>query len=480
MLDGPNHISISPLLRRLVKHSPVGDDEIAAASALIAEDGLSNAQTSLFLGLLKMQGYELKDSEHKLLEFKVDDIHGPTNDMKHSSIGGLLRQILAKGHIEADTIAAAIALIFENRLSTTQCALLLGLLAYTGLDRDPLVLAKTAAKMRKAATQVDREALCKAIRLQNRAIGLYQGGLCDITGTGGDGHSTFNVSTTASIVASSTLLLSKHGNRASSSTSGSADLLKSIQPRSPRVEAITALTLPSIYEASAYAFLFAPVFHPGMRHVTSIRNDLGIRTIFNVLGPLVNPVEGDIEARIIGVAERSMGAVFAEVLRLSDVKKAMVVCGAENLDEISCAGKTNCWHLFEHEATIKVEHFELEPSDFGLPAHPLSKVAGKKLPQENAKILVDLLQNKLSNDDPVLHFVLMNTAALFAISGACEDSPGGSKGLAADQVVAERGPGGQRWKEGVRKARWAIESGGALRSLDKYIEVTYGERENNS
>ena len=474
MLENPNHVSISPLLRKLASHSPVDEEEITAAYALIAEDELSEAQTSLFLGLLKVRGHTLNDTEHRLLETVIEDVQIPSGNTENVSINVLLQSLLAKSQVEADDIAATIALIFDNRLATAQCALLLGLLAYTGQDSNPSVLAKTAEKMRNAATQVDRQTLRKVIRSNHRAVGLYRGGLCDIVGTGGDGHSTFNVSTTASIVASSLLLLSKHGNRASSSTSGSADLLQSIQPKEPRIDAVTAQTLPSIYETSNYAFLFAPKFHPGMRHVASIRKDLGIRTIFNKLGPLANPVEGDIEARIVGVAEQSMGPVFAEALRLSGAEKAMVVCGAENLDEISCAGKTNCWRLFKHEGMVKVEQFELEPSDFGLPSHPLSDVAGGKLPQENASILLDLLNDKLSKDDPVLNFALINTAALFAISGLCENGNDTSREDApSDQVIKERGPGGQRWKEGVRRARWAVESKEALRSLHRYIEATH-------
>lgn len=365
-------------------------------------------------------------------------------------------------------IAAALGLIFEDRLSAVQCSSLLTILRYSGQERDPLILAKCAERMREAASQIDRDSLRHAVAVRNRAEGDYQGGLCDIVGTGGDGHSTFNVSTTASILASSLLLISKHGNRASSSTSGSADLLQAVQPEGPIIEAITAETLPSVYEESSYAFLFAPIFHPGMNHAAPIRKDLGFRTIFNILGPLANPVEGDIEARIVGVYERGLGPVFAEALVLSGATKGMVVCGAENMDEISCAGKTFCWRLHGSQ----VEPFELEPSDFGLPTHPLSEVGGGRKPDENAEILVRLLQNELDREDPVLHFVLINAAALFAISGICEADTS-SMGPGDDGVViTERGPGGFRWKEGLRRARWAVESGEAHASLKKYVAVT--------
>ena len=408
------------------------------------------------------------------------------------SIVGLLKKLHQPNPYQsdkdlADEIALAISRIFDNLLETAQCASLLTLLSL-GRDQDPLVLAKTAARMREAAAQVDRHALRKAVHKRGLRIGTYHGGLCDIVGTGGDGHSTFNVSTTASIVASSLLLISKHGNRASSSTSGSADLLQSILPIGPRIGAITAATLPSVYGKSNYAFLFAPQFHPGMRHVAPVRKSLGFPTIFNLLGPLANPVEGDIEARIVGVRNTSLGMGFAKALSLTGARKGMVVCGAEDLDEISCAGKTHCWRLVgksdsrhrDHEENIldgrdhesppaDIESFELEPVDFGLSAHPLNEVAGGKMPHENAKILMTLLQHEIPDDDPILDFVLMNTAALFAVSGVCEAE--------GDEINTERGPGGLRWKEGVRRAKWAISSGEALKSLNRYVDATHNVNE---
>ena len=315
---------------------------------------------------------------------------------------------------------------------------------------------------------------------------------CDIVGTGGDSHSTFNVSTTASIIASPFLLTAKHGNRAQTSMSGSADVLNAISPKPPKLSALTAEKLPQIYSLTNYAFLFAPNFHPGMENVACVRRDLGIRTIFNLLGPLANPVDWAIEARIVGVAYQELGPVFAEALQLSGTKKALVVCGAEDLDEISCAGPTNCWMLkevpnpkyrgptTEHDEeyttsddeapprTIsQLEKFQLSPADFGLPTHPLSEVYSGKMPKENAAKLMSILRNELKPDDPILDFVLLNTAALLVISGVCEGDE-----CKTGKVVKERGAGGQRWKEGVRKARWCIESGQALLQLEKFVEAT--------
>lgn len=320
---------------------------------------------------------------------------------------------------------------------------------------------------------------------------------CDIVGTGGDSHSTFNISTTASIIASPLLMMAKHGNRAQTSFSGSADVLTAISPVPPKITAVNAGNLPKVYEETNYAFLFAPNFHPGMMYANPVRRGLGIRTIFNLMGPLANPVDFALEARVVGVAYQSLGPVFAEALRLGGAKKALIVCGEEDMDEISCAGKTNCWRLSEYpnpaykpspekedeeESTsndeapprtlVKLETFQLHPSDFGLPSHPLSDVYGRKMPKENAAKLMSILRNELPRDDPILDFVLMNVAALLVTSGICESDTSNMGPGDDGKVITERGPGGGRWKEGVRRARWAIESGEALRCLERFIEVT--------
>lgn len=428
---------------------------------------------------------------------------GPQNVSKGLqlvSISPLLVSLTGPNHalVTGDEIAAALALIFNNHLSAVQCASLLTVLHSTERDRDPEIIAKCAESMRVAADQLDRKALREVIRSRGRKEGSYRGGLCDIVGTGGDGHSTFNISTASSILASSLLLLSKHGNRASSSKTGSADLMQAIKPNAPNIEAVTAQTLPFMYEKSNYGFLFAPIFHTGMKHIAPIRKDLGFRTIFNLLGPLTNPVEGMIEARIVGVAERALGPIFAEALRLSGAKKALVVCGAEDLDEISCAGTTYCWRLVERpnpefrgskyeedeeyttsdddcqpRTLVKIESFSFQPSDFGLPAHPLSEVLAGKLPHENADILMEILRNEMPKDTPVLDFVLINTAALFAVSGIC-DANRSDLGYGDDgSVIQEIGPGGLRLKEGVRRAIWAVESGQGLSSLKAFIKATH-------
>ncbi|CAK7562462.1 MAG: anthranilate phosphoribosyltransferase [Sporothrix epigloea] len=389
----------------------------------------------------------------------------------------------------AEDIADAVALFFTNKVSDVQASSLLMCLHFTGLDRQADVMAACADRMRKAAAPVDPAPLLQIAKEKPLKRGQYNGGLCDIVGTGGDSHNTFNVSTASSIVASAYLRMAKHGNRASTSKSGSADLLANLkQPAEIENETtdlvanlnfIEPSTLPTVYATTNYAFLFAPVFHPGMRYVAPIRKQLPWRTLFNLLGPLANPVDvreseshpSPLEARIIGVARRELGPVFAEALRMTGSRKAMIVCGAEELDEISIAGPTFCWHLHENTGgEVVIDHFQLTPADFGVSACPLSEVSPGKSPAENAATMTDILNGQRPADDPLLSFVFINTAALMVVAGITEPADDGSEEAA--NVIKERGPGGLRWKEGVRLARLAVSSGEARRQWKLFVDAT--------
>lgn len=249
----------------------------------------------------------------------------------------------------------------------------------------------------------------------------------------------------------------------------------SMSPRAPPLSRITPQTLAKVYERTNYAFLFAPVFHTGMKYVAPIRKELGWRTIFNLMGPLANPCDAAIEARMLGVARDDLGPVFAEALRLGGARKGLVVCGVEQLDEVSCAGPTLCWQLVERKddsGGVDVEHFTLTPEDFGLSPHPLNTVSPGKEPVQNAEILRKILSGEMADDDPIFEFVLINTAALFVVSGVC-DAETSAMGSGDDgKIIAERGPGGGRWKEGVRRARWVVKSGAAWSMWEKFVEVT--------
>lgn len=396
------------------------------------------------------------------------------------------------GEVTAVEIAAAISHIFTDSLSPVQTGALLTALHFTNLDRKSDVLGACALAMRNAAVPVDTKALVELVKSGGRKEGGYKGGFCDIVGTGGDSHNTFNISTTASVIASSLLLVAKHGNRASTSKSGSADLLANAPPKAPILDAVKPDSILEIYQKTNYAFLFAPVFHPGMRFVAPVRKELGWRTIFNLLGPLSHPFDSRLtaqnsdddikpenellEARIIGVARKDLGEAFALAIPVPPGGRAMVVCGDEDLDELSCAGPTHCWYTTYEKGELmsekNVAYFTLSPSDFGLPTHPLDTVGPGKTPQENAAIFMQILRGEVNDDDPVLHFVLINTAALLVVSGICDaDTSNMSEGDDC-RVIQERGPGNKRWKEGVRRARWAIKSGAALKQWQGFVDVT--------
>ncbi|KAM4059800.1 glycosyl transferase family, a/b domain-containing protein [Hirsutella rhossiliensis] len=371
-------------------------------------------------------------------------------------------------------IAEAISHFFTNQVSEAQTASLLMALHFTRMDFRPDVLAECAHVMMHAAAPIPVKELGQVLERRARKEGNYRGGLCDIVGTGGDSHNTFNISTTSSILASALVMVSKHGNKASTSKSGSADMINCMKPQAPVLGAVKPDTLTKVYAATNYSFLFAPVFHTGMRYVAPVRKQLPWRTIFNNLGPLANPVETVLEARVVGVGRRDLGPAFAEALRSTGCQKALIVCGEEELDEISCAGPTLCWILKSQTpgGQVEVEHFRLEPKDFGVASHALSEVSSGKEPAENAEILSRILCGQLAEDDPLMDFVLINTAALLVVSGICE-ADSSNMGHGDDgKVVTERGPAGQRWKEGVRRARWAIKSGQAWKQWQAFVKVT--------
>ncbi|KAG1727792.1 glycosyl transferase [Suillus lakei] len=257
----------------------------------------------------------------------------------------------------------------------------------------------------------------------------------DIVGTGGDGHNTFNVSTTAAVVAAGAgARVIKHGSFASTSSSGSADLLQSLDCLFTAPSPDTPLPIPKV----PFTFILAPHYHPAFAMLAPYRKSLPFRTLFKVLGPLINPARP--RGMVLGVADRELGPTFVQTLRDSDVERALVVCGAEGLDEISCAGDTHAWQLVDG----KITEITLHPELFGLSVHPLSSVAGGT-PTENAGTFKALLN---SGDDisesltPVLHFVLLNASALLVVAGLASG-----------------------FKEGVALAMNSITSGSAWNAL---------------
>ena len=316
----------------------------------------------------------------------------------------------------------------EGGCTHTQVAAFLTALKVSGRDRDPAVLAACAAVARSRARLVD---------LHGPKGAVADGELvCDIVGTGGDGKDTFNVSTTAAIIAAGAgARVAKHGNRASSSASGAADLLVSLDVP---VTTLSPAAMPAIAHLSRFLFLFAPLYHPSMALVGPVRKELGFPTVFNVLGPLINPARPD--AMVVGVHSTWLGPIFIEALRQLGVRRAWVVCGDEGLDEISIEGPTHVWTLVGGQVGQRT----VTPAAFGLPAHPLASVRGGT-PAQNAQTLRDLLAGRLAIDSPIGAFVVLNTAALLVAAGVASDE-----------------------RDGVRRARESIASGKAREQLDAF------------
>ncbi|KAJ3331988.1 anthranilate phosphoribosyltransferase, partial [Gonapodya sp. JEL0774] len=222
------------------------------------------------------------------------------------------------------------------------------------------------------------------------------------------------------------------------SQSGSADTLESL---GARLTSITPSHVPTLLRTTSFCFLFAQTFHPAMRHVAATRKEIGVRTVFNMLGPLTNPAGP--RRVVVGVHSRELGGVMIEALKLSGVERGMVVCGEEGLDEISPEHPTFTWTL-DSAGTITTS--TITPSSFGLPTHPLSSMKGGP-PAANAATMKRLLANE--ERGPLMDWVLMNAAAVLVVAGKAEG-----------------------FVEGVEMARRSIESGAAKSVLERFVEGT--------
>ncbi|RPA74243.1 anthranilate phosphoribosyltransferase [Ascobolus immersus RN42] len=370
-------------------------------------------------------------------------------------------------------ILTTITAILSGTVNPVQTASFLTALHLTHLDTHPDVIAAGALALRSVGIPIPFPTPPSNPAL---ARGSYRGGLVDIVGTGGDGHNTFNVSTTSSILAAAFLNVAKHGNKASTSASGSADILVAMGADLAGVtpqKVVSHFTEPDA-EGGRYVFLYAPTFHPSLGAVAPIRKLLGHRTLFNLLGPLVNPIdyslEGGLEARIIGVAKYSMGRVFAEALRELGCTKGMVVSGREGLDEVSCQGGSYVWQLVEEGARVEVREYEIHPTvTFGLPVHELTEVAGGKSPEENAVILTKLLNNELPEGDAILDFVLINTATLFVSAGLVDEVEGDKEDWEWEREGVR---GGRKWVAALELAREAVRSGRGGRAWGEYVAMS--------
>lgn len=244
----------------------------------------------------------------------------------------------------------------------------------------------------------------------------------DTCGTGGDASGSFNISTAAAFVAAAAgLAVAKHGNRAMSSRCGSADVLEALGANVN----LNAEAVADCLDTVGIAFMFAPLFHPAMRHAAGARRELGIRTVFNVLGPLTNPASAC--AQVLGVPEAELARKLAGVLRQLGTKHALVVHGLDGLDEITITGPT----LICEVQAGELREYTVAPEDFGFARAPLSAIQGGSA-EENAALIRAILAGR--DDGPRRQIVLLNAAAALVAGDAAADLRAGV--LLADQAVA--------------------------------------------
>ena len=287
----------------------------------------------------------------------------------------------------------------------------------------------------KGETPLEIAGMAKVMREKALPVNVA-GPLLDTCGTGGDGKNTFNISTAAAFVAAGAgLKVAKHGNRAASGSCGSADVLEALGVK---------IDLPPdgverCINEIGIGFMFAPVFHPSMRHAAPVRREIGIRTVFNILGPLTNPAGA--QSQLLGVAYEGLGEQMAEVLRLLGVHHAIIVHGEDGMDEMTLTGETRAWEVVDGA----VRSWRLPLDRTGLPGASLEDMRGGTK-EENSATMRRIFQGE---PGPLRNIVLLNSGAAL---------------MAADRVDSIR--------QGVDAAAQVIDSGEALKKLDGLVELS--------
>ncbi len=297
----------------------------------------------------------------------------------------------------------------------------------------------------KGETVDEITGIARVMRSFGRTVNpKVDGYLLDTCGTGGDKTKTFNVSTTAAfVIAAAGVRVAKHGNRSFTSRCGSADVLEQL---GVRLEVEPALVEKAIEEIGI-GFMFAPNFHPAMKNVASIRREIGVRTIFNILGPLTNPAGAN--AQLIGVYESELLEPMCVAAHNLGARSVMTVYGVDGVDEISLTGKT----IIVKQQKGKTVREEILPEDLGLKETTPEMLVGGD-PEQNARLTARILSGHLRRDDPRVQIVAANAAAGLVL---CE--------VAEDMMT------------GVELALDAVENGKGLQILRKLIELSGGNPE---
>ena len=293
--------------------------------------------------------------------------------------------------------------IMDGKLSDVELSSFLTSLKVRGESIDELT----------AAASIMRKKSLKVLNCENSV---------DIVGTGGDGKNTLNISTASSLtVASTGMKVCKHGNRKISSLAGASDTLE-ILGIDTKMEPKVAQ---NFLEKFNFCFMLAPIYHPAMKNVMPVRQELGFRTVFNILGPLTNPAS--VKYQLIGVYEKSLAIKMVEVLRNLNTKRAWVVHGSDGTDEISITGETYVVELDDGN----INEFKLNPKDAGLKPCNFSEILGGS-PKFNAQKIENLVNGEKSG---FFHSVAFNSAAALTISEQAKNLQDGVR-IAADTLLS--------------------------------------------
>src|SRR5438067_1003574 len=328
------------------------------------------------------------------------------------------RKVIDRQHLERAEMADVFGEVMDGRASDVQKSAALVALRMKGETAEEITGAAMAMRARVTPLTVDGDRII------------------DTCGTGGDGRGTFNVSTVAAIVAAGAgASVAKHGNRAVSSACGSADVLKELGVHID----LDAPRMSEVLRRTGISFLFAPKLHPAMGAVVGVRRELGVRTMFNVLGPLTNPAFA--KRQVLGVYADHLVDVLAEVLLALGAVHAMVVHSRDGLDEISVSAPTRVCEVVDGA----IKRYEVSPADFGVDEHALDEVAGGDA-AANARIARAILAGEPGARADI---VALNAGAALYVAGAAASV-----------------------RDGVAMARQAIGSGRAAAKLEELIAVT--------
>jgi anthranilate phosphoribosyltransferase len=323
-----------------------------------------------------------------------------------------IRKVADRGSLSEAEAHAAMGQVMDGQATPAQIAALV-----------------TALRMREETVE-EIAGFARAMRERAQRITPTADVLIDVVGTGGDRLSTFNISTTSAfVVAAAGGYVAKHGNRAVSRLSGAADVLEALGvPIQVSPEVVR-----SAVEDIGIGFMFAPLYHTAMKHAVAPRKEIGIRTVFNILGPLTNPANAN--SLVVGAYDPALTEIMAHVLGEMGARRAFVVHGLDGLDEVSTVGPTRVSEL----RSGSVRTYTIEPEDLGLARSTSAAIAGGR-PEENAAITTAVLRGE---NGPRQEIVLANAAAA----------------LVAAEIAGD-------WRDGVALARRAVASGAAYEKLE--------------